>query len=219
MNLTSEQIHAGQAAFTKTTLAVYDQLVLGVTCHLIWRCPTERILRLYRQHLSGNHLDVGVGTGFFLDRSRFPSANPRLALLDLNANCLEHTARRLARYSPEVYQANVLAPIQINVSRFDSIGLNYVLHCLPGAFPEKGIAFANLKALLKPGGVLFGSTLLQGGMDRSLLAKGFMRLCNARGVFSNRKDDLSGFIAALSQHLADVRIETAGSVALFSGRA
>jgi SAM-dependent methyltransferase len=219
MNLTPEQIHAGQAAFTKTTLSVYDQLVLGVTCRLIWRCPTERVLRLYREHLSGNHLEVGVGTGFFLDKSCFPIAKPRLALLDLNANCLEHTAQRLARYSPKIYQANVLAPMRIDTNRFDSIGFNYVLHCLPGALPEKGIAFANLKKLLKPGGILFGSTLLQGGADRSLAAKGFMHLYNSRKIFSNRKDNLNGLTAALNEHLKDVRIETVGSVALFSGRA
>ncbi|MBI3897610.1 MAG: class I SAM-dependent methyltransferase [Gammaproteobacteria bacterium] len=217
--VTPEQIHAGQAAFTKSTLALYDQLVLGATCRLIWRCPIERTLEFYQQQLSANHLEVGVGTGFFLDRSRFPKPTPRLALLDLNTHCLAHTAKRLTHYSPEIYQANILAPIQINMPGFDSIGLNYVLHCLPGAFPEKGIAFANLKALLNPGGVLFGSTVLHGGVSRSLSAKALMRLCNARRVFSNERDDLNGLVQALEQHLKDVRVDVVGCVAQFSGRA
>jgi len=213
------RVNAGQAAFTKTTLAIYDWFVLGFTCHLVWRCSTEHTLALYRRHLSGNHLEVGVGTGFFLDRSRFPISRPRLALLDLNPNCLELTARRVSRYEPEIYQANVLAPIQMEVLPFDSVGVNYVLHCLPGALPEKGIVFAHLKTLLRPGGVLFGSTLLQGGVPRSALARASMRLYNARRVFCNERDDVDGLVRALEQHLKHVQVETIGCVAQFSGRA
>src|SRR5690606_33091479 len=54
MTVTAEQIYAGQASFTKSTLAMYDQLVLGFTCGLIWRCSTARTLALYHQHLSAN---------------------------------------------------------------------------------------------------------------------------------------------------------------------
>jgi hypothetical protein len=112
----------------------------------------DRTLELYQRHLSSNHLEVGVGTGYFLDRSRFPDPDPRLALLDLNPHCLKHTEARLARHAPEVYRASALAPIELGVRRFDSIAINYVLHCMPGVLPEKGIAFANLKPLLSSGG-------------------------------------------------------------------
>ena len=218
MALVAEQTNLGQAAFTKDRLAAYDLLVLDLTCRLIWRCSSEHVLALYQKHLSGNHLEVGVGTGFFLDRCSFPASRPRLALLDLNSNCLEHAGQRVARYNPETYQANVLAPIEIDARRFDSVCLNYVLHCLPGALPEKGIVFAHLKALLNPGGVLFGSTVLQGGVHRTAPAKLFMRWLNARGVFCNKRDELDGLVRALEQHLTDVRVEVVGSVALFSGR-
>ena len=42
------------------------------------------------------HLDVGVGTGWFLDRVR-PPADLELTLLDANPACLHHAAARLAR--------------------------------------------------------------------------------------------------------------------------
>src|ERR1700677_1907413 len=93
----AKQENLGQAAFTKKGLALYDALVLGLVCRLIWRCPTTRVLELYRKHFSCNHLEVGVGTGYFLDRSDFPTSRPRVALLDLNPNCLDRTARRIAR--------------------------------------------------------------------------------------------------------------------------
>ena len=159
----ARQAEPGHAAFNDRTLKHYDWL-LEFTCNRIWRCSIERTQELYRRHLSSNHLEVGVGTGYFLDRIRFPNPRPRLALLDPNPYCLRHTEMRLSRYSPEVYRANALAPIELGARGFDSIAINYVLHCMPGTLPEKGIAFANLKPLLNPGGVLFGSTVLREGV-------------------------------------------------------
>jgi SAM-dependent methyltransferase len=211
-------VNHGQAVFTRPVLALYDWFVLGLTCNLIWRCSTARTLAFYARHLSANHLEVGVGTGYFLDRGAFPVPRPRVALLDLNRNCLERTAKRIARYAPEVHQADLLAPLPL-ATRFDSIGLNYVLHCLPGAFPEKGHVFAYLKGLLNPGGTLFGATLLSSGVPRGLVARTSMALYNRLGVFSNQRDDLDGLEFALRQHLADVRVEVVGCVALFSGKA
>src|SRR5262249_15238960 len=108
-------------------LAVYDLAVLGVSCRLLWRCPARHILALYDRALPANHLDAGVGTGYSLDRSRFPAPPPRLALLDLNPTPLHVAARRLARYRPEVYRANVLEPIAIDAPHFDSVGMSCLL--------------------------------------------------------------------------------------------
>jgi len=55
----TDETYAGQAIYNPVTLALYDIVVLGVSNRLIWRCPTPRILRLYNQHVTDNHLDVG----------------------------------------------------------------------------------------------------------------------------------------------------------------
>jgi SAM-dependent methyltransferase len=215
---TERQVEPTQAAFNSRTLKYYDWL-LEFTCNRIWRCSIDRTLELYRRNVSSNHLEVGVGTGYFLDRIRFPNREPRLALLDLSPHCLRHTEARLARYAPEVYRANALAPIELGVRGFDSVAINYVLHCMPGAFPEKGIAIANLKPLLNPGGVLFGSTVLRVGVPCDLRARVFMRLYNTRKVFCNLQDSLAGLTKALEGSLHHVRIDVIGCVAQFSGRA
>jgi len=214
-----EQRNFGQAAFTKPGLALYDALVLGMTCRYIWRCPNARVLEVYRRHLSGNHLEVGVGTGYFLDHVNFPVAQPRLALLDLNANCLERTAKRVARYAPTVHQANVLEPIALGAPRFDSIGLNYVLHCVPGSFPDKGKVLLHLKQLLNPGGVMFGATVLASGVPHTWASSTALRYFNAHQTLNNAEDDYAQFADTLRQHLQDVTIDVVGCVALFSGRA
>jgi SAM-dependent methyltransferase len=218
MGAIARQAEPSQAAFNERTLKYYDRL-LEFTCNRIWRCSIDRTLELYQRHLSSNHLEVGVGTGYFLDRVRFPNPEPRLVLLDPNPHCLRHTAARLARYAPEVYGASVLAPIELGVRGFDSIAINYVLHCMPGALPEKGIAFSNLKPLLNPNGVLFGSTVLREGVPCDLRARVFMRLYNARKVFCNLQDSLAGLTEALEQNLQHVQIDVIGCVAQFSGRA
>ena len=215
LTATEKPREAVRSAFNARTLKYYDWL-LEFTCNQVWRCPIARTLELYQAYASSNHLEVGVGTGYFLDRIRFPSGKLRLALLDPNPDCLRHTEVRLVRYSPEVYRADALAPIALGARGFDSIAINYVLHCMPGALPEKGIAFANLKALLNPGGVLFGSTVLREGVPCDLRARVFMRLYNARKVFCNLQDSLAGLTSALNRTFRHVQIEVIGCVAQFS---
>lgn len=218
MNFSSEQVTAGQAVYTKGVLGSYDLLVLGFSNRLLWKCPTERLLQHYNQHVTANHLDVGVGTGYFLDHCRFPSQAPRIAMLDLNQNALDFASRRIARYKPETYLCNVLEAICLDVPKYDSAGINYLLHCLPGAIESKAVALDHLKALMNRDAVLFGSTLLQGGVPRNWCARRLMDIYNRKGIFSNRSDTLDGLQRALCERFRDVTVETVGCAALFAGR-
>ncbi len=212
---TTEQIHAGQAIYTPNMLAIYDVLVLGLSNRWIWKSPTPRLLAHYDRHISGNHLDVGVGTGYFLDRCRFPTATPRVALMDLNRDALQFSARRIARYAPETYARNVLETIDFDGAKFDSLGVNYLLHCLPGDMATKARAFDFLSPLMSPGAVVFGSTLLQGGVARSFAAQRLMAFYNSKGVFSNTQDDLETLTRELEKRFSAVVVETVGCAALF----
>ena len=218
MDVTEEQVEAGQAVYTKRSLRYYDFVVLGVTNSLVWQCPTQRLIGHYNQYITENHLDVGVGTGFFLDNCRFPSQTPRIALLDVNQDALDFASRRIAHYTPETYLYNILEPISTDMARFDSIGINYLLHCLPGTIASKTVIFDHLKALMSSNAILFGSTLLQGGVSRNWFAKRLMDFYNKKGIFSNRHDDLDGLKQALSQRFHDVSVEVVGCAAFFSGR-
>lgn len=218
MSASPDEIAAGQAIYTPGVLRVYDMLVLGLSNRLIWKCPTQRLLGHYDRHVTADHLDVGVGTGYFLDRCRFPAAAPRIALMDLNADALDFAARRIARYAPRTYRRNALEPIAFDGEKFDSVGVNYLLHCLPGAIESKAAVFDHLKSLMNDGAILFGSTLLQGGVARSAAARRLMSFYNRKGVFSNEADDVDGLRAALEQRFRSVSIDIVGCAALFSGR-
>jgi hypothetical protein len=218
MDATAQQAKASNMLPSRRSLATYDAAVLGFLSRAAWRCPASRVLEHYDRHVTSNHLDVGVGSGYFLDRCRFPDVNPRLGLMDISEPCLEMTMCRVSRYRPEVHLANVLAPLTFDTRPFDSVAVNYLLHCLPGTLASKGAVFENLAPLASPGGVVFGATLLHTGVASNSLARRVMRWSNARGVFSNIGDDIAGLRRVLDEHLVDASVELVGCVALFAGR-
>ncbi len=210
-------VTAGQAVYSDRVLKVYDLVVHGISNHMLWRCPTARLAALYDRHVTERHLDVGVGSGYFLDRARFPGSAPQVTLLDLNPSCLTFAAKRITRYQPKTVQADIFQELP-QIGSFRSIGLMYLLHCLPGAIREKAIVFDRLAARAEPGARLFGATLLQGDAPRSWGARRLMATYNRRGVFSNEADSFQDLEAALTERFTEVEIERVGCAALFSAR-
>ncbi len=213
-------VAAGAAVYTKGLLAVYDLVVLGFELPVVFRCPARRALELYDAHASDVHLDVGVGTGWFLDRCRFPVARPELHLADLNPNCLERAARRIRRYAPVTHLWNAFEPFTEAVPRFGSIGLANFLPCLPGSMLDQEQVIRNLRPLLRDGGVLFGATVLGRGVDHvGPLYRATNRLYNRKAIFSNLEDDAAGLDAILARSVATHAVTVVGAMALFTARA
>jgi hypothetical protein len=77
-NASVDTAAAGAAIYSKLFLSVYDFYVLGFSNSFVWQCPSRLILAFYNEHISGKQLDVGVGTGYFLDKCQFPVPIPRL---------------------------------------------------------------------------------------------------------------------------------------------
>ena len=210
-----DKMAASAVPYNKFILSIYDLYVIQFSNSFVWQCPSTRILEFYNAHISANHLDVGVGTGYFLDRCRFPTASPRIALLDLNPNTLDTTSQRLQRYGVETYVGDVLKPIASPAPGFDSIGLNYLLHCLAGDMNAKSAVFQNLRPLLNPSGVLFGSTILGEGVPHNFLGRKLMQTYNAKGIFGNVHDNVHDLEAALAANFNSHAVEVQGCVALF----
>ncbi len=215
---TAEEIAAGQAVYQPWLLRNYDWFVLGLSNRLLWRCPASELRALYARNLSARHLDIGVGTGYYLDRVAFPVPDPAVTLLDLNPNCLAMASARIARYAPATAAADVLQPLP-PLGRFGSAGLCYLLHCLPGTIPEKAVVFDHVRPLLSPGAKAFGATILQGDAPRSRPAQALMDFYNRKGVFSNAGDTLADLRKALTTRFTDVGVRMVGAVALFEARA
>lgn len=137
--------------------------------------------------------------------------------MDINTNTSEFASKRIEQYSPETYPQNILEKISTTIAPFDSVGVNYLFHCVPGAIIDKAVAFDHLKKLMNPRAQIFGSTILQGGVQRGWMAKKLMALYNEKGIFANTDDDLEGLRSSLTQRFESVTLEVVGCVALFSG--
>ena len=215
-DITAKKIDRSQQFFNKGSLFFYDFLLYGVISQYAWGSSIRRLDSHYAKYVGHNHLEVGVGTGFLLNRVVFDSAHPRLVLMDLNRQCLETTKLKVSRYAPETYVQNLLEPIRHKIDEFDSIGINYVMHCVPGSFKDKGIAFAHLRPLLSENGVLFGTTVLSDQIHKNLLAKPFMWLMNSLGVFNNRADNARDLRECLEANFQLIEFEVVGVTAFFA---
>jgi hypothetical protein len=202
------------AVYTLFTLSIYDVLVHGLSNRFAWRCPTRRLVELYRDNLSPDHLEAGVGTGLLLDRAA-TSKLKRLVLLDANRNCLDRAGLRLARFKPELHQVNLLAPLALSTAPVASVGLTYVLDCMPGRMDEKLSAIDHLRPLMRDGAALFGATILGRGIAPNRAASALLDLYNANGVFNNREDDLASLSDGLRRRFADVAVAQESCVAIF----
>lgn len=210
---------AGAAVYSPLTLKLYDAWVLGISNRFAWQCPTREVLQpFFDRHVGANHLDVGVGTGYYLANAGLPDTT-QVTLLDLNPSSLEAAKQRFGRADTQTLQHDVFVPLGAeHVGRYDSISLFYLLHCLPGAMTDKAAVFANLKHCLKPDGVLFGATILGDAAGHNGFGRKLIEVYNKKGIFGNRSDTVEGLRSALALHFTAVHIEVVGKVALFSGR-
>jgi len=206
--------YQGQREYTPLFLRIYDPLILGFFSPVLWRCPATRLAEGYRRHLGGRHLDVGPGTGYFLERAGMPDGSP-VTLLDPNLNVLGHASARLQHLDITTIEADVLKPLPVD-GPFDSAALNGVLHCLPGPLSRKAAAIANVAAVLDPSGVLFGASILGRSGRHRWLARRVLEVNNRRGTFDNLDDTEDGIREILEASFERVEMDTVGSMAIFA---
>ncbi len=162
------------------------------------------------------HLEVGPGTGYFLAASGV-EPDAELTILDPNPNVLAKTAARLRRLDPTAVEADVLKPLPVE-GPFDSVAMNYVIHCLPGPLARKADAIVNIARVLTPDGVFFGGTVLSSAEKHLPQAKAVLWAFNRQGGFDNRADTVAGLRSILEASFDQVDIDVYGSIAHFVAR-
>ncbi len=208
--------YGGQAGYTRRFLRVYDLFVFGYTLPVLWRCPKKHLRRLYDDNAGSRHLDIGVGSGYLIDKCDFPTDAPEITLMDMNPNSLRHAARRIRRYSPHAHQGNVLESWDLPEHAFDSIAMSNLLHCVPGTLRDKAVVFEHAQRALAPSGTLFGATVLGAEADHSKRSLKAIERLNRSGDFSNLDDRREDLEAGLSDAFSTYEVEIQGVVALFT---
>lgn len=210
----SDPAFRGQADYNSFLLRLYDPLVLGPISRYVWRAPADLGVAMYRRHIRPNHLDVGPGTGYFIDHAGLPAGSP-VTILDPNRNVLRHVSRRLRGLAVTAVEADVLKPLPV-AGPFASAGLNAVLHCLPGPLDRKAVAIANIARVLTPEAALFGATVLGRSARHTRAGRAMLAAFNRRGVFDNLDDTEDGIADILRRSFGEVSIETVGGLAIFT---
>src|SRR3989339_721576 len=147
----------------------------------------------------------------------FPSKNPRIGLMDISSGSLKATQKRINRYSSEVYPQNILEEITAEIEPFQSISMNYLIHCIPGNMDEKLKIFENVQKALLPNGIIFGSTLIF-DENQNRIAKKLMQKYNEKGIFYNYQDSKEGLEKNLTKYFNHFETQKIGSAILFTGQ-
>jgi hypothetical protein len=205
----------GIKVYSQIGLRLYDSLIMGAVTRHVWNCPSSVFVAYYRTHATANHADIGVGTGYCLDHCGLVAGESRLALLDLQPNCLEYAGRRLARYRPEKYLWNAGEPLP-RIRPFDSIGLGGILHCLPGDMREKGLVFDALASISTHGTTIFGYTLVNDAIGRTFRRRAVFRQFHRMQVINCKHDSVGNLEQTLAARFADYSIEQVGCFAFFN---
>jgi SAM-dependent methyltransferase len=210
----SDPSYKGQSGYNPALLAIYDVWVLKFMAGAVWKCPIPPAVARYRRHLGRRHLDVGPGTGYFIERAA-PPIGTEITLLDPNRHVLKHASERLAAWNPVTVEADVMKPLPVERG-YDSAALSFVLHCLRAPMSNKAAAIRNIADVLGPDGVLFGGTVLGTREPHTRSARAFLWAFNKQGGFDNRADTVEGLREILDASFRHVEIERSGSAALFS---
>lgn len=212
-------IKKGHAVYTALRLKLYNLWVLDISNRWIWRCSKTKQLAQFSKYTSSNHLDIGVGTGYYLKSCIMPP-QPTLSLMDLNLHCLNAAKKTLLKNKIDAttYHADIFKKQPALAEKFSSISMNYLLHCLPGNMKIKEACIHNAVSMLQPNGVLFGATIL---VDKNLHTSASQFLCNfynKKGIFSNQEDTHETLLQTLNKHLVEVDVSIVGCVVMFKGR-
>ncbi len=208
----ANKTRTSQSYFNPFLLLFYDFMLYRFISPYLWGCSSQLLVERYNVLCRNKHLETGVGTGYLLKKCNAPIE--KLGLMDLSQACLDKTARRLSHLKPDVWRRNILTPIEGIDQKYQSLSINYVMHCVPGNYTSKGVAFKHLKTLLLDDGVLFGASVIK--TDQSnFIAKSFMALLNTLGVFNNTKDTVDDLEAELRRHFKYSHIERRSASVLF----
>ncbi|GAB7352919.1 hypothetical protein MBLNU459_g3504t1 [Dothideomycetes sp. NU459] len=204
-----------EVLYTPWRLTYYDFWVLGIVTTYAWCCPTTTyLLPLFRANVRKNHLDIGVGSGYYLGPSTVPTTT-NLTLIDSESHALAVAKARTRRMDATAIVANVLKPLPLS-QKYDSVSMYYLLHCIPVSIEEKCRVFSNIKVHMTTDGVLTGANILNKGVKQDNFFGAWIRRGITRhGILHNQSDTAYDFEHALRENFCQVETWVVGSIFIF----
>ena len=201
--------------YTWSWLVHYEIWVLLIVNTFAWGCSTARyLLPLFRDNVGRKHLELGVGTGYYLVNGNIP-ASTRLTLVDKDPRALNTAVERMKRQDVTTFVADILDPLPVD-DKFDSISMYYIIDSLRASVQEKCNLLGRLRHHLAADGVLHGATILGKGVrDDNSFARFIRNGCTKKGIFRNQDDNAFDFEKVLRDNFKMVETRVVGTVFLF----
>jgi ubiquinone/menaquinone biosynthesis C-methylase UbiE len=183
---------------------------------LLWGTDTRRlyahIARLGEEPDGSEILDLPCGGGVAF-RGLRPEQEVRYVAADLSPVMLARARKEAERRGLdriEFMQADVES-LPFDAASFDLVVTYTSLHC----FPDSAVGLKEMARVLRPGGTLRGTTVVN---DTGLRQQGFIRAFRAAGAFgpSGTADQYRAWLEAAG--LTDVELDRSGAIAYLSGR-
>jgi 2-polyprenyl-3-methyl-5-hydroxy-6-metoxy-1,4-benzoquinol methylase len=213
--MSQEAIEKAHKIYTGLPDWFYEIIVYRINTPFGWGARLADIDAFYKKHMSSNHLEIGLASSRFILNNA--QSQQQVTLLDINPFNLKKSTEQLKEhYQIHAIEANILHPIETD-KRYDSIALNYVLHCLPGdlSVNSKGICLKHLAHLLNKNGKLFGSTIIGQEVQHNAFGRFLMKKFNAKGIFNNHNDHIEDLRMTLESIFNQVEINQKGRLAFF----
>ena len=202
---------------------LYDFVTYEINGRFGWGITKSQIQTLYNRFAGTEaHCEVGLATPSLVAGAVPQSA--AVLIVDVDSDFLtkaEKTLKELGYGSIKKVTHDITTPFEGRMdAKYEAIGLNFVLHCVPGTLSpsSKGVCFQHLKAVLAPGGVLFGSTVLGYSAGHNMFGSFIMKKYNdpSIGIFRNGDDDLRDIRAALARAFKRFEVKMYGRVVVYA---
>ena len=194
------------------SLKLYDYLVNDINCSYAWRCHKSNIFENYKNNIKTNHLEIGPGTGYFLENNYNIK---KLYLMDINDDTLNFSKNNLSEnYQLETINHNIFED-KLEIKDLESVGLNYVLHCVPGRLEDNiDNLINNLETNNKVN--FFGATVVSDKILQNRLSTIELFFLNKYNIFNNEMDTSKNLIDYLKYNHIKYQEKIVGNVLLFS---
>ena len=191
---------------------MYDIIVNDVNCRYVWKCEKNHIFNLYKQNISKNHLEIGPGTGYFLKNYSFSN----LTLMDVNEDTLSFSKNQLKAQSKKIqnFHHDIFKQKKY-VKDIDSVGVNYVLHCVDGKLEDKLDRLAK-NLITDRDVIIFGASIIQKEQEKNKITEAELYFLNQMNIFHNQYDYASNAIRYFEKNKIKYNYNVIGNVFLFS---
>lgn len=212
MALLSTQL-SNKLTYNPFTLSLYDGFVHKFSNKFAWLIESDRLREFFVQYLSENHLDIGVGTGYFWQG--VDNSDRSICLLDINPASLAYTSSQLgSALTVRTIQHNIFQVFPSDChNAFASISAFYLLHCLPSSQQET--ALQHIASCLSERGVFYGTSIAGSEHTPTKVNRVLLPLYNHLAIFDNLTDNVSNIKASLTKYFHKVEVWQEGNIIFF----